>query len=160
MPPPKSQLLIRPARDSDLDAIAALEAAVFSGDRLSRRSLRAFIRSPRRPLLVARCDSELAGYALVALREGSRVARLYSIAVQPSFGRRGIGRALLRACEAYARRRGRQTLRLEVRADNEAALALYERLDYRRFGRLEDYYDDGAAALRLEKPVRAAPGRE
>ena len=155
-----SQPLIRPARDSDLDAIVALEAAVFSGDRLSRRSLRAFIRSPRRPLIVARCDGELAGYALVALREGSRIARLYSIAVQPSFGRRGIGRALLRACEIYAQRHGRQTLRLEVRADNGAAIALYERLDYRRFGRLEDYYDDGAAALRLEKPIRAAPARE
>ena len=155
-----SQLLIRPARPADLDAIEALEAAVFSGDRLSRRSLRAFIRSPRKPLLVAHWEGRLAGYALDALREGSRVARLYSIAVDPAVGRRGIGRALLGACEAYARRYGREALRLEVRDDNCAAITLYERLDYRRFGRHEAYYDDGAAALRLEKPIGAARTRE
>ena len=145
--------LIRPARLGDLDAIAALEQSVFPGDRLSRRSLRAFLQSSRKPLLVAFCEGRLAGYALVVLRQGSKSARLYSIAVDPAFGRRGIGRALLRACEQYARQHGRQALRLEVRADNAAALALYQRLDYRRFGQHENYYDDGAAALRLEKPL-------
>jgi [ribosomal protein S18]-alanine N-acetyltransferase len=155
MPEPQ----IRPAHLSDLDAIVALEEAVFSGDRLSRRSLRAFIQSSRQPLLVAICDDRLAGYALVVLRQGTGTARIYSIAVDPAFGRRGIGRALLSACEHYARRHGRQALRLEVRHDNSAAIALYERLNYRRFGRRENYYDDGAAALRLEKPVRAGAAR-
>jgi len=148
-----SEPQIRPARLSDLDAIFALEAAAFSGDRLSRRSLRAFIQSARRPLRVAICDNRLAGYALVVLRQGTSTARLYSIAVDPSFGRRGIGRALLRACERYAHSHGRRALRLEVRHDNSAAIALYERLNFRRFGRHENYYDDGAAALRLEKRI-------
>jgi [ribosomal protein S18]-alanine N-acetyltransferase len=151
--------IIRPARLSDLDAILRLEDKVFTCDRLSRRSLRAFTVSPRRPLLAAFCDDRLAGYALVALREGSRVARLYSIAVDPDLGRRGVGRALLQACERYARRHGRHSLRLEVRHDNEAAIALYERLSYRRFGRHENYYDDGAGALRLEKALASIERR-
>ena len=151
-----SEPLVRPARLSDLDAIVALEKTVFSGDRLSRRSLRVFLQSPRQPLFAAICGNRLAGYALVVLRQGSSVARLYSIAVDPAFGRRGVGRALLRACEHYAHRHGRRALRLEVRHDNSAAIALYERLDYRRFGRHENYYDDGGAALRLEKPIEAA----
>jgi ribosomal protein S18 acetylase RimI-like enzyme len=148
-----SKISIRAARLSDLDAVLALEHAVFSTDRLSRRSLRAFIESPRRPLLVAILDKCLAGYALVALRKRSSAARLYSIAVDPRIGRRGVGRALMAACERYASAQGRQSLRLEVRCDNAAAIALYERLGFRQFGKYDGYYADGAHALRFEKPV-------
>jgi ribosomal-protein-alanine acetyltransferase len=148
-----SKISIRAASPNDLDAIFALEQAVFSADRLSRRSLRAFIQSPNRPLLVAMLEGSLAGYALVALREGSAAARLYSIAVDPSRGRRGVGRALMAASERYTAAHGRQSLRLEVRSDNHAAIALYERLGFRQFGQYDGYYADGACALRFEKRV-------
>jgi [ribosomal protein S18]-alanine N-acetyltransferase len=148
-----SQISIRAGRLSDLDAILALEHAVFATDRLSRRSLRAFILDRRRPLLVAVSDRALAGYALIALRKRSTAARLYSIAVDPRSGRRGVGSALMGACERYAAAHGCDLLRLEVRADNAPALALYEQLGFRQFGAYEAYYADGAKALRFEKPV-------
>jgi [ribosomal protein S18]-alanine N-acetyltransferase len=148
-----SGITIRAAEIGDLDAILALELAVFSSDRLSRRSLRAFIASPHRPLLVAISGGALAGYALVALRKGAAAARLYSIAVAPRAGRQGIGRALMAACARYASAHGRSALRLEVRADNSGAIALYERLGFHRFGRRDDYYADGATALRFEKQL-------
>lgn len=150
-----SKISIRAASLRDLEAIFALENAVFSADRLSRRSLRAFIKSARRPLLVAISDKSLAGYALVALRNKAAAARLYSIAVDPRIGRRGVGRALMAACERYAAAHGRQSLRLEVRADNGAAIGLYERLGFRQFGAYEGYYADGARALRFEKRLDA-----
>jgi [ribosomal protein S18]-alanine N-acetyltransferase len=104
-------------------------------------------------------DEGLAGYALVALRKRSATARLYSIAVDRRNGRRGVGRALMAACEHYAAAQGRIALRLEVRADNEAAIALYRDLGYREFGRYENYYADGARALRFEKRLgEAGPG--
>ena len=154
-----SQISIRAGRLSDLDAILALEHAVFATDRLSRRSLRAFILDQRRPLRVAVSDKALAGYALIALRKRSTAARLYSIAVDPRSGRRGVGSALMGDCERYAAAHGCDLLRLEVRADNAPALALYERLGFRQFGQYESYYADGAKALRFEKPVanRARP---
>lgn len=156
-----SKVSICAANPSDLDAIFALEHAAFSADRLSRRSLRAFIKSAHRPLLVAVLDKSLVGYALVALRQGAAAARLYSIAVDPRIGRRGVGRALMAACERYAAAHGRQSLRLEVRYDNQAAIALYERLGFRQFGQYEGYYADGARALRFEKRLggktRATP---
>ena len=147
-----SALKLRPARPADLDALEALETRVFDGDQLSRRSLRAFITSPRAALIVAETPRvALAGYALAAFRAGSRIARLYSICTDPEAGRRGVGRALLSECEALARRRGCRALRLEVRADNPAALKLYSSMDYLKFAETEDYYEDGAAALRFEK---------
>jgi ribosomal-protein-alanine acetyltransferase len=156
-----SELSILAATIGDLDAILALERAVFSTDRLSRRSLRAFIMSPHRPLLVAKSNGRLSGYALVALRKGAAAARLYSIAVDQRAGRRGIGRALMAACERYAAAQGRLALRLEVRADNDAAIALYHRLGFTQFGQYDRYYADGAMALRFEKSLAvSAPGAQ
>ena len=149
-------MAIGPASLADLDAIEALEFAAFPGDRLSRRSLRNFLRSPQHPLIVAKFGERVAGYALVALRKGGVGARLYSLAVASAEARRGVGRALLQASERYARAHGREVLRLEVRYDNASAIALYEKMGYRQFGQYEGYYVDGAAALRFEKRLEAA----
>jgi len=143
---------IRPARASDLDALEALEREAFIGDRLSRRALKNFI-AARDRLLVAADREGVAGYALVTWRKGGRRARLYSLAVSRRKFGRGVGRALLAAVHRRVAARGYEALRLEVREDNKRAIALYEGLGYRRFGRYEDYYEDGAAALRLEKPL-------
>ena len=155
-----SGIVVREARPGDLDAIARLESESFESDRVSRRSLREFLRAKHRPVIAATIDDEIAGYALVALRKGARAVRIYSLAVAARFARRGVGRALLQACEAYARRHGRSALTLEVRYDNAAAIALYESLGFRQFGEHAHYYSDGATALRYEKPFLAVPRPE
>jgi len=142
---------VRLATLSDLDGIHALETASFVHDRLSRRAIRSFIAAPHGRLLVAKIGGALAGYGVLVLRSNSRVARLYSIAVDPRFGRRGVGRALMQGVEDLAAKRGCVVLRLEVRVENAAAIALYESHGYRPFGEYHDYYQDGASALRMEK---------
>ncbi len=92
------------------------------------------------------------GYALIEFRRNSRFARLFSLARAPD-APAGVGRALLDACENEALRRGCGALRLESRADNFRALRLYEGAGYARFARVDDYYEDGAPALRLEKTL-------
>jgi ribosomal-protein-alanine N-acetyltransferase len=155
----QSSITIREARPRDLDAIARLENGSFETDRVSRRSLREFLRVPHRPVIAATVNDELAGYALVALRKGARTVRIYSLAVDTRFARRGVGRTLLQACEAYARRHRREALTLEVRYDNASAIALYESCGFRQFGEHAHYYADGATALRYEKSLLAAPQR-
>jgi len=156
----QSGIVVREARPRDLDAIARLENESFETDRVSRRSLREFLRAPHRPVIAATIDEELAGYALVSLRKGARALRIYSLAVGGRFGRRGVGRALMQACEAYARRHRREAITLEVRYDNAAAIALYESCGFRQFGEHARYYADGATALRYEKRLLPAPQRE
>ncbi|UDL93331.1 GNAT family N-acetyltransferase [Lichenihabitans sp. PAMC28606] len=145
--------VLREARPDDLDALERLELAAFQSDRLSRRSLRYFIAAPTTYVPVAEHEAVVAGYAMIGFRAGSALGRIFSLAVDPDFGRLGIGRALLAACEERARKRGSRAVRLEVRADNSAAIALYEALAYRRFGSEPDYYEDGATALRFEKSL-------
>ncbi|HVV91989.1 MAG TPA: peptidase C39 family protein [Hyphomicrobiales bacterium] len=146
---------IRAAESADLDALERLEHLVFPTDRLSRRSFRRFLQRPSDALLVAEEDGAVIGYALLLFRERTALARLYSVAVDPKAGRRGIGRLLLDAAEAAAVERGCVFIRLEVRADNAPALALYAGAGYRQFGRYVGYYQDQMDALRFEKRLVA-----
>jgi [ribosomal protein S18]-alanine N-acetyltransferase len=142
---------IRKAHRSDLVALVAIEDRCFASDRLSRRSLRYFLAVPNAALLVAEIRNAVAGYALVAFRKGSKIARLYSIAIDPDFRGRNLGLALLKGAEKAARAAAADVMRLEVRSRNRRAIALYERQGYRRCGRIEDYYEDGATAFCYEK---------
>ncbi|GGE53405.1 N-acetyltransferase GCN5 [Agaricicola taiwanensis] len=147
-----SGFLIRPAELEDLDALCAIEERVFDTDRLSRRSFRHYITKARDALLVAVDeDNNLLGYALVLFRSGTALARLYSIAVQPDRLKSGIGSRLIKAAEDEAEARDCILLRLEVRADNQAAIELYKRRGYKQFGTYLDYYQDHMDALRFEK---------
>jgi ribosomal protein S18 acetylase RimI-like enzyme len=142
---------IRSARASDVDALVAVEQAVFDTDRISRRAFHGLTRSGSAAVLIAEDAGSAIGCCVVLSRAGSRKARLYSIGVLP--GRSGIGRALLAAAEDAARARGATAMRLEVREDNRRAIRLYEQSGYRPFDSKPDYYADGATALRFQKPL-------
>jgi ribosomal protein S18 acetylase RimI-like enzyme len=145
---------VRTATPADLDALVALELSAFCGVRMSRRQYRRHLASPGAAVLVAAAPGEgLLGSALVFFRSGSSRARLYSIATAPAARGRGLGARLLAAAERAARERGCRALRLEVRVDNAAAIALYERAGYGRIGRYAGYYEDGADAWRYEKTL-------
>ncbi len=147
---------LRRGHIGDLEALVALENAVFTTDILSRRSFRRFLTAPNVALIIAEERGKLAGYALVLYPPRSRLARLYSIAVAPHTAGRGIGPRLLAAAERTARQRGRRAMRLEVHEHNGRAIARYEKSGYRLFGKLRDYYDDHADALRFEKPLASS----
>jgi ribosomal protein S18 acetylase RimI-like enzyme len=153
---------IRDAGEHDLEGLAALEERCFAGDRLARRSLRRLIGARTARLRVAaRPKSETAaailGYHVVLFRQGSSIARLYSIAVDASRRGIGLGRRLLADAEAVAAAARRRVLRLEVREGNRRAIGLYVAHGYRPIGRWPGYYADSADALRYEKAL--SPGR-
>jgi ribosomal protein S18 acetylase RimI-like enzyme len=147
---------IRPARASDVDALLAIENAVFSTDRLQRQSFRRLIGRPSATVLVAQVASEVAGYCIVLFRAGNPAARLYSISTAPGMAGRGLGLALIEAAERAAVERGKRSLRLEVRQDNERAVSIYRRAGFSPIGSKPDYYEDGMTALRMEKSLAGA----
>lgn len=149
-----TSLSVRRAALSDLDALVALEQRAFDGDRLSRAQYRRHLSSDSALILIADISGRpLAGAAVVFFRKGSTVARLYSLATAPEARGKGVGTALLEAVTAAARHRGCRALRLEVRADNSAAIRLYEQHGCRRIGQLAAYYADGADGWRYEQPL-------
>lgn len=148
-------LLYRLAAPADLVNLLELEEACFEQDRISGRSFRRLIGAPSAILLVAERDGGLLGYALLLLRRGSEIARLYSLAISRQARGQGLGAALLERCEEQAWARGCRRLRLEVRTDNASAIGLYERSGYVRFARSVGFYEDGSDAWRYEKPLGA-----
>jgi ribosomal protein S18 acetylase RimI-like enzyme len=149
---------IRDAAHADLDGLCVLEDRSFPSDRLSRQSFRRLISAKTARLRVASERGReggvvVHGYHLVLFRKGSSVARLYSIAVDRRMRGNGLGRRLLDDAEAIAVLAARRALRLEVRKGNRAAIGLYEQRGYRPIGAYENYYGDGAGALRFEKPL-------
>lgn len=141
--------LLRDARADDLPRLLQLEA-MFPGDRLSARQFRHHLRSPRARLRVLENEGTIQGYALLLMRGNSHIARLYSIAVDPQMRGTGAGRALLQDAFTQAGEAACQRLRLEVRSDNAAAIALYLKAGCQRIGLLPAYYADGCDALRFE----------
>jgi ribosomal protein S18 acetylase RimI-like enzyme len=73
-------------------------------------------------------DARLLGTAMVG-HDGHR-AWVYYLAVRPSSQGQGLGRALMEACERWAREHGMPKLQLMVRRGNEGVLAFYEALGY------------------------------
>lgn len=69
-------------------------------------------------------------------------AHIATIATEPAFRRQGIGRELLTHALREAVQDGAVRAFLEVRAGNEAALAMYRRMGFVEDGRRPRYYKD------------------
>jgi ribosomal protein S18 acetylase RimI-like enzyme len=142
---------IRRATRVDIEALLALEEATFDSDRISRAQWRRHIGSGTASVFVGGTQGGVDAAAVVFYRRNTRGARLYSLAVAAHARGAGLGGALLARAEADAHDRGCTSMRLEVRADNPSAIALYERRGYARTARLPRFYEDGADGWRYMK---------
>lgn len=88
--------------------------------------------------------AELIGWAGVRVIADS--ADVLTVGVVPAARRRGIAHRLLVALLSEARRRGATEAFLEVRQDNHAAQALYERAGFAQVGLRPGYYEGGRVA--------------
>jgi len=144
---------IKQAEFGDLASIVRIEKQSFDHDAWDRELFLGYLaRSDRSVFLVAAIGRKVVGYAL-AFHSPTR-AELHSIAVAPGARGRGIAAALLRRVFALLRRRGFETVSLNVRLENEAAVRLYRKLGFRRVRRVDGYYEDGAPAWRMRRSVR------
>ncbi len=150
-------LSVRQAINTDLLNLVELEESCFSGDRISKRRFQHWLKATNCVFLVAEDADGLLGYGLVLLLKGTRLARLYSLAVANRGRKLGVGRTLLEHLETATEARKRLYMRLEVAKTNTAAIHLYEKLGYRVFDEYSDYYEDHTDALRMQKRIRKLP---
>lgn len=131
----------RRARRRDRAAALRIDAAAFPEFwRLDEQALTdALTATPHRRFRVAEIDRELCGYAITGA--AAATAYLQRLAVHPGAQRAGTGRTLVLDGVRWAAARGCQTMLVNTQVTNEAALALYEGLGFRRLA-------DGLAVLR------------
>lgn len=141
----RADVTLRPLRAEDLDAVMAIDVASYATVWPADLVL-AEVELEDRYHLVATVHDEVVahGSLMFVLDE----ATLTTVAVDPAYRRRGIASALLAALVDDASRREVTAMTLEVRAGNDAALALYRRFGFQVEGRRKRYYEpDGEDAL-------------
>lgn len=152
---------LRRAVPADLAQIMAIEREVFATDAWSEAVMGSELAGPNAHYLVAAREddptwAELVAYAGLLAPPGAVIADVQTVAVRSTDRRGGLGRTLMLALEAEARRRGAREVLLEVRADNPDAQRLYVSLGYEPIATRRGYYQpDGVDALVMRHVLEA-----
>lgn len=139
---------LQPATIRDLGALRRLEKACFEKDAWPLLELIAVLTWPEVIRIKAMDNGMMIGFVAGEPRSSRKEFWIATIAVDPRYQRRGIGRKLLRACEEQAKL---PRLKLTVRISNQRAISLYEREGYRTMDIWKSYYVDGEDGLVMGK---------
>lgn len=120
-----------------LDGVAELEKLCFSQP-WSAKSLELLTKDGIGVGMVCRADGIVCAYGgmLVAVDEG----QITNIATHPDYRRQGYGKAVVEALIKYAKNNRLDSISLEVRESNRAAIDLYCSLGFKTEGKRKDFY--------------------
>jgi len=136
----------------DLNALRKLENESFGKDAWPLLDLLAVLTFGEVVRLKAMEDDQMAGFVAGDPHPREGWGWIATIAVDPRYRRRGIGRALLHACEAKL---GVPRSRLTVRISNEVAISMYKKDGYATTEIWNHYYNDGEDGMVMEKVLES-----
>ena len=117
--------------------VAQLEKLCFP-DPWSEKSIASELTNQLALWLVAEENGAVAGY--IGSQTVPDESDMMNVAVHPDHRRQGVAEALVTALCGALKEKGSVSLTLEVRASNEPAKALYEKLGFEQVGRRPNYY--------------------
>ena len=132
-------MIIRKAEKSDLQQILTIEQQSFTLP-WTYEAMRHEIDHKYSYFEVAVIDDTIVGFYILRLLTGGD-AELINIAVNSLYRRKKIADALMSSMLNYAKNSGLQSIYLEVRKSNEAAIMLYRKHGFISLGIRKDYYD-------------------
>ena len=123
-----------------IPALAQLEKICFGSCAWTEQGLADELTNDTAHFLVAENEEGVAGYiGIFVVCESCYVS---DIAVYPQFRRQGVASALIKKASADAAVLGAQSISLEVRPSNEAAVKLYRSLGFDDIGLRKRFYRD------------------
>jgi ribosomal-protein-alanine N-acetyltransferase len=145
-------VMLGPLTRADAARCAELESQLFDGDDpWPARAFVAELEAKHNHYLAARAEEKLVGYGGIARlgRKRPYEYEIHTVGVDAAYQGQGIGRQLLTGLLEYA---DGGTVFLEVRTDNEPAIALYESAGFVRVGLRRRYYRaSGADAYTMRR---------
>ncbi|MES9960377.1 MAG: ribosomal protein S18-alanine N-acetyltransferase [Sedimenticola sp.] len=129
-------LQIRPMKTADVEAVMAVEELAYEfpwTEGIFRDCLRVGYLC-----WVCVLDKRVIGYAIMSVAAGE--AHILNICIHPEMQGKGLGRRLMHRFITLARERTADTIFLEVRSSNQAAIHLYDTLGFNEVGRRRGYY--------------------
>ena len=145
---------VEPMRWWHISQVAQLEEELFPGDRWSVEQFWGELAQPTRHYVVAIDGEDVIGYAGVFVLPPSSDVQTIAVSAQRQGG--GVGAQLLDSLVTYAMNEGARELMLEVRSDNEPAIAMYSRRGFERISRRRGYYPDGGDADIMRRLIEAS----
>jgi len=134
----------------DLNALRKLENESFGRDAWPLFDLVAVLSFSGVIRLKAVEDGQMVGFVAGDPHPRDGWGWIATIAVDSRYRRRGIGRALLHACESKL---GVPRSRLTVRISNQIAISMYEKDGYESAEIWSRYYNDGEDGMVMEKQL-------
>lgn len=134
----------------DLNALRKLEQESFGKDAWSLFDLIAILTFADVIRFKAVEDDQMVGFVAGDPHPRDGWGWIATIAVDPRYRQKGIGRALLQACESKL---GVPRVRLTVRTSNHAAIAMYEKEGYATTEIWKAYYNDSEDGIVMEKEL-------
>jgi ribosomal-protein-alanine acetyltransferase len=137
-----------------LDKYYEIEKQCFKKEAFTKQQIAYLLTDYNAIALAARVDSEIAGFIIgrIGIVRNTLFGHILTVNIAPAYRRKGIAEKFLREIEAIFKEKGAKECRLEVREDNFAATSLYQKLGYKKVGKLEKYYGD-AHGLCLKKTL-------
>lgn len=142
-------------RDTVVAAFAGLEAELFGKGAWSENAIRQELDAPARTYVFDVDDETGTIHGYAGFWYDGDDAELMTIGVAKTHQRRGIAAALLSRLLRDAERQGARRMLLEVRVDNDPAIALYQRFGFTVMGRRKRYYQpEGIDAYTMSVDIR------
>jgi ribosomal protein S18 acetylase RimI-like enzyme len=133
---------VRKIRLYDFDRIIELERKCFCKYlAYTPKQLEYLITRANSTCLTETLQDILRGFIIILYRNGSRVAGIETLNVDPLFQGGGIGTKLLNAAEKDMKYKWIKRIRLEVSIENKPAIRLYERAGFKKIKILKNYYN-------------------
>jgi ribosomal protein S18 acetylase RimI-like enzyme len=132
----------------DLNSLRKLEQESFGKDAWPLFDLIAVLTFAEVIRFKAVEDNQMVGFIAGDPHPREGWGWIATLAVDSRYQRRGIGSALLHACE---NRLGVPRARLTVRLSNQTAISMYEKEGYVTADIWKSYYNDGEDAMLMEK---------
>lgn len=128
----------------DILEFVPLYQGIFPKKNITEKKVSDIFKNEPATVFIAELSEKFAGfiYFLTILDE----IEIIDVGVDPDFRKQGIGKKLLQYMFDHALKKNIRRILLEVRADNPAAIHLYESLGFTFIRARSNYYDDGCAA--------------
>jgi len=135
-------IIVEDASRSDLDKLYEIETECFRREAFTKKQIAQLLTDYNSISLLAKCNGKTVGFIIgrIGVEEKVLAGHILTLDVLPTQRRRGIGRRLLNELESIFYQKNISVSYLEAREDNVAAVRLYERMGYKRIGKLKGYY--------------------
>ena len=149
---------LRLGRAADVPAMYELDLLCFTEPfTFDLPSMRRFATQKNAIVVVAEALGSLAGFAILNVENmlGAKLAYITTLDVHPEQRRLGLASQLMDEAEYLAKSAGAGLATLHVYADNESAIAFYERRGYLRGSADVDFYAPGMSAWSYTKLLKS-----